>query len=85
MRKTFITWILLSVLSVAVGDETKKSSVRYKSGKEINFEQLLIQGQIKRAEISVVTGSSSEGDDGLLRLRETFLDRIAQDIGEESK
>ncbi len=61
----------------------KKSSVRYKSGKEINFEELLIRGQLKRAEISVVTGDQSQGTDGILRLRENFLDHAAVDFGEE--
>lgn len=57
--------------------------VRYRKGKDVNFEELLIQGQLKRPEITVVTGNVGEGDDGLLRLRENFMDRIAEDVGEE--
>jgi hypothetical protein len=57
--------------------------VRYKKGKDVNFEELLIQGQLKRAEISVVTGDAQDGTDGLLRLRENVLDRVAVDAGEE--
>ena len=60
-----------------------KTTVKYKSGKDINFEELLIQGEIKRPELSVVTGDESTGTDGLLRLREDFKDRIAVDFGEE--
>jgi hypothetical protein len=58
--------------------------VHYKAGKDVNFEELLIQGQLKRPEVSVVTGNVRQGADGLLRLRENFLDRVAQDAGEEA-
>ena len=57
--------------------------VKYKSGKEINFEELLIQGQLKRPELSVVTGDASQGGDGLVRLRENFLDKMTAAAGEE--
>ena len=63
--------------------EADGKGVRYKKGKDINFEELVIQGQLKRPEITVVTGNVGEGDDGLLRLRENFMDRIAEDVGEE--
>jgi hypothetical protein len=60
------------------------AEVRYSAGKDVNFEELLIQGQLKRPEISVVTGNVQQGADGLLRLRENFLDRVTADSGEES-
>ena len=60
-----------------------EGKVKYKSGKDINFEELLIQGQLKRPEIAVVTGNVDNSGDGLLRLRENFLDRMAIDNGEE--
>ena len=59
------------------------SKVKYRGGKEINFEKLLIEGQLKRKQITVVTGNAADGTDGLLRLRENFLDRVAMDAGEE--
>ena len=58
--------------------------VIYKSGKDVNFEELLIQGQLKRPEVSVVTGNETQGTDGMLRLRENFIDRLAEDAGEEA-
>lgn len=64
------------------GGEAKKG-VRYRAGKDVNFEELLINGQIQRPEISVVTGNTAQGSDGLLRLRENFLDRVTIDFGEE--
>lgn len=60
-----------------------KAKVRYRGAKEINFEKLLIEGELKRKQITVVTGNAQDGTDGLLRLRENFLDRVAMDAGEE--
>ncbi len=57
--------------------------VKYKKGKDVNFDELLIQGQLKRPELTVVTGNTAQGTDGLLRLRENFLDQTQNDIGEE--
>ena len=62
---------------------TSATKVKYRSGKELRFDELLIQGQMKRAEMSVVTGDPSELSDGLLRLRDNFLDHAAVDLGEE--
>jgi hypothetical protein len=65
-------------------EETSAAKVKYSAGKDVNFEELLIQGQLKRPEISVVTGNVKDGANGLLRLRENFLDRVTSDAGEES-
>ncbi len=62
---------------------TDSNKVKYRSGETVNFEELLIQGQLKRPEVAVVTGNTQQGADGLLRLRENFLDRVATDAGEE--
>lgn len=56
--------------------------VRYKAGKDVDFEQMVIQGQLKRPDLMVVTGNEAAGTNGLLKLRENFLDRTAADIGE---
>ena len=60
----------------------EQSKVRYRKGKDVNFDELLINGQLQRPEISVVTGEVGQGTDGLLRLRENFLDQVAIDFGE---
>jgi hypothetical protein len=67
--------------SVPAAGEAK---VRYKAGNDLNFEQLVIEGQLKRPEMSVVTGDIDENGNGLLRLRENFLDRMAEAAGEEA-
>lgn len=64
--------------------KTEEQKIIYKSGKDVNFEALLIQGKLKRPAVSVVTGNVAQGADGLLRLRENFMDRVASDSGEEA-
>jgi hypothetical protein len=66
----------------AVGSNPK---VKYRKGKDLNFDELLIQGQNKRPEATVVTGNVKQGGDGLLRLREDFVDRVVADYGEEQE
>jgi hypothetical protein len=65
-------------------NQAEEPVVKYKAGKELNFEQLVIEGQLKRPELSVVTGDSDENGNGLLRLRENFVDRMAEAAGQEA-
>jgi hypothetical protein len=95
--KVLLKWIPIVSLIIgggigqALASDTPTSSapapakVKYKAGKEVDFESLLIQGQLERPEITVVTGQVDKGADGLLKLRENFLDRVASDQGEEAK
>lgn len=82
------TLILLS-LSVATqgyaqdSEAKSKKNVRYTKGKKLDFESILIKGHLKRAEMSVVTGDVNGEDEGLLKLREDFLDHMAIDLGVE--
>jgi hypothetical protein len=75
--------MLITLSFSAFADEAK--NVKYREGKKIDFETLLIEGEGKKPELSVVTGNSGEKDLGLLKLRENFTDFIADDIGEEIK
>jgi hypothetical protein len=68
----------------APSKDAPEPTVKYKAGKELNFEQLVIEGQLKRPELSVVTGDGDEGSNGLLRLRENFVDRMAEAAGEDA-
>lgn len=83
MRVILTVLSFLAVAAMAAEQPSSGNRVRYRKGKDVNFEELLIQGQLQRAEISVVTGDAQDGTDGLLRLRENFLDRVASDAGEE--
>lgn len=72
--KLFAVGILLSSFALAQ-DEGK--DVR-----NIQFESLLIQGQVQRPDLSMITGNGQEDSDGLLRLRDNFTDLMAADHGE---
>lgn len=78
--------VLIFLSTAALAAETppvKPDAVRYRQGKEIDFESLLIQGQVKRPELSVVTGDSDASGDGVLRLRENFIEPMTADLSEE--
>ncbi len=80
-----VLFLLLSALTFGATSGSAKEAapkVRYKEGKELNFEELLIQGQLKRPDIQIVTGNEADDTNGLLRLRENFMDRMAVDYGE---
>jgi hypothetical protein len=70
----------------AAPEETQKApKIRYKQSDDINFEKLLIEGQLQKPSVTVVTGTVKKGGDGLLRMRKNFLDRVARDYGEKSQ
>jgi hypothetical protein len=76
---------LLIVFTFSATAKTNKEKVRvkYKKSKRIDFESLLIEGEKKKADYSVVTGNIGEKDFGLLKLREDFVDTMSDDAGEE--
>lgn len=76
MKFLLLSLVLLSTAAMAQVDQGK--DVR-----NIQFESLLIQGQVQRPDLSVITGNGQEDSDGLLRLREDFSDLMAMDHGEE--
>lgn len=84
--KAFLVLSILLTTCFTYADEDKSADtqkgVRYKKGKDVNFEDLLINGQLRRQDITVVTGNDTQTTDGLLRLRENFLDRTMSDFGE---
>lgn len=60
----------------------EEGRVRYGRARDLDFESLLVEGQVRKPDISVVIGDPGGGDEGLLRLREDFIDQIAMDAGE---
>lgn len=85
MKKIFLFMLMAVMVSAVAATPTKKNKVRYKSGGRIDFESLLIEGESKKPEISVVTGNIGEKDTGLLRFRKDFTDMMARDFGEKIK
>ncbi len=84
MRIVAIFFLFLFSISSYSADQ-KTKNVRYKSGKHIDFQSLLIEGEKKKADYSVVTGNLGETDFGLLKLRENFHDFMALDHKEAIK
>lgn len=86
IRQILVLVALVFAGQVHAAPETEKpeAKVKYKASKDLNFEQLVIEGQLKRPELSVVTGDSDENGNGLLRLRENFVDRMAEAAGEDA-
>ncbi len=79
-----LVWIgLVFSLAAFAADDQGASNFRYRSGKTVELDLSQVQGDLRRPEISVVTGDEKEKDNGLLRLRQDFNDRIAIDCGEE--
>ncbi len=74
--KVMLMCILL-IAGVAFAAEEEGKDVR-----QIQFESLLIQGQVQRPDISIVTGDAGGDLDGLIRLRQDFTDLMAADAGE---
>ena len=56
--------------------------VKYKESSRIDFESLLIEGERKKPELSVVTVNTGEKDSGLMVFRKDFKDMMAVDFGE---
>ena len=64
-------------------EENKEGvKVKYKESSRIDFESLLIEGERKKPELSVVTGNTDEKDSGLMVFRKDFQDMMANDFGE---
>lgn len=84
MIRIILCFLVMSFFATNVLAENANSKgPRYRTGKKIDFESLLIEGQKKKADYSVVTGNLGENDLGLLKLREDFLDTMADDAAEE--
>ncbi len=63
-------------ISFAVDDQAPKK-VRYKKGKQLDFDSRSVQGDLRRPDVAPVIGDESNKNNGILRLRENFLDKMA--------
>lgn len=61
----------------------KEKKVRFKKSKQVDFSNQTVEGKLHRPEASLVTASEGVNDNGLLRLREDFLDKFTAFAGEE--
>lgn len=87
MKTVLVLLAFIMGTSVVFANETpppaESGKVIYKKGKDVNLDEMLIQGQLKRPDITVVTGNAGQDGDGLLKLRENYIDRLSIDFGEE--
>lgn len=63
--------------------DAKEKKVRYTKSKQVDFSNQTVEGKMHRPEASLVTASEGVTDNGLLRLREDFLDKFSTFAGEE--
>lgn len=77
--KVFI--ILFLVVGSCWAMAAKKMPVKTTTKTE-NFESQLVEGQIYRPDLSVVTGDTDKRGFGVLRLRSSFEDHAKNDRGE---
>jgi len=76
------TFSAMAVESTDVKEIPANTKVKYKESGRIDFESLLIEGERKKPEMSVVTGNIGEKDSGLMVERKDFDDMMAEDFGE---
>ncbi len=63
----------------------KNVKIKYKKRTQVDFGAQNIEGKLRRPETALIEASESVNDQGVLRLRENFLDKIASFSGEDVK
>jgi len=74
--------IVMAVSSAQAAPETGKTKYS-KAKKQENFDAQVVEGQIYRPDLSVVTGDTSLGGNGALKLRDDFIDHAQLEREEE--
>ena len=83
MNKALVTLLFFTSLFGTV--YAQKTKVKYKTGKRIDFQSLLIEGEKKKADYSVVTGNLGEKDFGLLKMKKNFVNEMKFDAKESTQ
>lgn len=73
--------ILISIVAFAAKDTVKVKG----PSKAENFDSQLVEGQIYRPDLSVVTGDTDSNSFGVIRLRANFDDHAKNEKGEVIK
>jgi len=66
----------------AVKTPGPQDRIHYKKSKKMDFSSQTIEGKLQRPETSLITASENLSSNGILRLRENFMDKYAADAGE---
>ena len=59
-----------------------KDRVHFKKSKKLDFSSQTVEGNLQRPETSLITASENLTTNGILRLRENFIDKYSADVGE---
>ncbi len=81
-RVLFFVVISSSLVTAMAAPAPNEQSTKFKKGKDMSFDSQLVEGQIYRPDLSVVTGDTVLGGTGVLRFRTDFADRALSDTGE---
>lgn len=71
--------------SAASGAPAEGPKAKFKKAKDVNFDSQVVEGQIYRPDLSVVTGDTALGGFGALKLRDDFKDRVASENAEGAR
>lgn len=71
--------------SDSTSSPNKKRKIRYISPSAVSLDAQLVQGNIQRPDVGLVVGNKDEMIDGMLRLRENFLDHAELNAGREAQ
>lgn len=61
------------------------TKIKYRKRTQVDFSSQTIEGKLRRPETSLISASEGVNDQGVLRLRENFLDKLAAFSGEDVK
>lgn len=84
MRSKLVLLLILFSMGQAVSAQSKKQSQDDKRTTDINFEDELIEGEVKKPELLYLLQRKQFNFKRLIKLRENFLpemNRTAEDIG----
>ncbi|MEQ1877916.1 MAG: hypothetical protein ABL958_14840 [Bdellovibrionia bacterium] len=84
MNKLILTALVILVAGIAQAAPEATKTKYTKGKKQENFDAQVVEGSIYRPDLSVVTGDTSLGGFGTLKLRDDFVDHVAnENAGEE--
>ncbi len=82
--KIYILILFLATLATAAEKSMVKTKSAAKNG-PMSFDNQLVEGQIYRPDLSVVTGDTSMTGTGVIRLRKNFYDHEQFETQQEIK
>ncbi|HEX4924067.1 MAG TPA: hypothetical protein VFV50_08275 [Bdellovibrionales bacterium] len=85
MRLLLACTLVALAQAALAAPEAQGPKAKFKQGKDVNFDSQVVEGQIYRPDLSVVTGDTALGGFGALKLRDDFKDRVASENAEGAR